>query len=107
KEIGKSHWDLLRQLPITVIGLDYTNDLGKFLEEYGEQHPIQGNFLPELMSMPVDEMLNQVEMVVKNIKKIPLKSRQGWICGLGHGILPDAKEDTVRAFVKYIREEFA
>jgi uroporphyrinogen decarboxylase len=29
---------------------------------------------------------------------------QGWVCGLGHGVLPNTPEENVRLFVKTVRE---
>ncbi|MCB0385974.1 MAG: hypothetical protein KDD43_11325, partial [Bdellovibrionales bacterium] len=31
----------------------------------------------------------------------------GWVCGLGHGVLPATPEGNVRAFVDTVRERFA
>jgi uroporphyrinogen decarboxylase len=41
---------------------------------------------------------------VRYLEPLVNQPRPGWICGLGHGILPGTPEDNVRLFVNTVRE---
>ena len=64
---------------------------------------VQGNFDPELMHLEHSVFLKQLRKWwdVQNFKN--KKDLSGWVCGLGHGILPQTPEQNVRDFVKSIR----
>ena len=44
---------------------------------------------------------------VAPLQQLKPRDRRGWICGLGHGVLPNTPEANVRAFVNLVRESFA
>ena len=62
---------------------------------------VQGNFDQALLHAPTDEMKRHLAAYLG-----PMAGREwpGWICGLGHGVLPGTPEDNVRVFVETVRE---
>ena len=60
-------------------------------------------------NMSEDEALEWLEMTLTEGAKPKLTpaERTGWVCGLGHGVLPRTPEENVRTFVKTVREVFA
>ncbi|MNL20160.1 Uroporphyrinogen decarboxylase [compost metagenome] len=41
---------------------------------------------------------------LRPIKDMPPAARAGWVCGLGHGVLPKTPEKHVKYFVDHVRE---
>ena len=62
---------------------------------------VQGNFDQTLLHASTEELKKHLNRYLG-----PLKDRKwpGWICGLGHGVLPGTPEDNVRLFVDKVRE---
>jgi len=62
---------------------------------------VQGNFDQALLHATRDELKRHLADYLA-----PLKGRDwpGWVCGLGHGVLPATPEDNVRMFVDTVRE---
>ena len=62
---------------------------------------VQGNFDQALLHATRDELKQHLADYLA-----PLKGRDwpGWVCGLGHGVLPATPEDNVRIFVDTVRE---
>jgi uroporphyrinogen decarboxylase len=52
------------------------------------------------------EFEKNFEAFVAPLKKLTIQERAGWVAGLGHGILPQAKEANVHRFVQEIRRIF-
>lgn len=100
------HWRLLRALPIAGIGIDWRSPVTDALEEFGEQWAIQGNFDPHAMLLPEADFLRSVEAFFAPVRALPQRLRRGWICGLGHGVLPPTPESHVKLFVDLQREVF-
>lgn len=83
------------------IGVDHHWDLqdafGMFPHGF-----VQGNFDQNvLLSSPTDELKRHLERFLNPLLK---HDRSGWICGLGHGVLPKTPEENVRLFVNTVRE---
>jgi uroporphyrinogen decarboxylase len=68
---------------------------------------VQGNFDPALMLMPEPALRQAIRSWLAPIRSLTARERRGWICGLGHGVLPGTPEANVRAFVHEVREAFA
>ena len=83
------------------IGLDHNWDLGDALAMFDAGF-IQGNFNQKFLrdSSP-SELKRQLEHFLDPLLK---HDRTGWVCGLGHGVLPNTPEENVRLFVKTVRE---
>ncbi len=101
------HWRHLRRLKLAGIGIDWRVPLGEALAEFGEQWAIQGNFDPQALVLPEADFLRAAEQWFASVRKLPVALRRGWICGLGHGVLPPTPERHVHVFVDLQRELFS
>lgn len=84
------------------IGVDHRWDLTKVLVE--SKGFVQGNFDQALLFQDPKVFESSLREYCKPFEKL---DKTGWICGLGHGVLPETPEENVRRFVKLIREIFA
>lgn len=82
------------------VGVDYRWDLLQAFDLFPNGF-IQGNFDPALMTCERDELKRHLHAYLQPLRN---SSRRGWICGLGHGVLPGTPEDNVRVFVETVRE---
>lgn len=90
--------------PFAGFGFDHRHDLSEILPS----HPrgfAQGNFDQTLLF--AKELRPQLDLYLKPLKALTPEQRRFWVCGLGHGVLPETPEENVRQFVKIVREEFA
>ena len=55
---------------------------------------------------PEADFLRSVERFFAPIAALPPVKRRGWICGLGHGVLPETPENHVRLFIDLQHELF-
>ncbi len=93
--------------PWAGVGLDSHWDLASVLRR-GERPPcIQGNFEPIALQLTGEALDAAIETFVAPLRHLHPDERVGWICGLGHGVLPGTPESSVRLFVDRIRETFA
>jgi uroporphyrinogen decarboxylase len=106
KGTGPDYWDLLKPLPIDAIGIDWHHDISQVLDRYGERWAIQGNVDPQWLFMDCASLDTKLREVFSSVLKLPAVKRRGWICGLGHGVLPKTPEENVRHFIKLQREVF-
>lgn len=106
KNIAPKQYDLLRPLSFGAFGFDHSHDLPTLCRDFGNDFAFQGNLPPETMSLPENEAIAAIESFLTRMKDVPADIRKGWICGLGHGILPTAREDNVRHFIRLLRENF-
>lgn len=67
----------------------------------------QGNFDQAFLFADKSEFERLLEQHLEPLLKISPEERAGWVCGLGHGVLPQTPEDNVRQFVKTVRDVFA
>jgi len=103
---GPAQWRALEGLPIACLGIDWRHDLAEVLTAFGDRWAIQGNVDPEWLLLPATEMETRVRGVFERVLALPASAREGWICGLGHGILQKTPEANVRRFVTLQRELF-
>jgi uroporphyrinogen decarboxylase len=82
------------------IGVDHNWNLQKALETLRGGF-VQGNFDQTLLLASRDELRRHLEEFLNPLIE---HDRTGWICGLGHGVLPATPEDNVRLFVNTVRE---
>ena len=82
------------------IGIDHKWDLSEAFELFPNGF-VQGNFDQALLLADRDDLKRHLKRYLE-----PLTGGEcpGWICGLGHGVLPGTPEDNVRLFVNTIRE---
>lgn len=64
---------------------------------------LQGNFDPELILLPHADFKRQFHAWWDSQGFKKKSDWNGWVCGLGHGILPTTPEENVRYFVKTVR----
>lgn len=62
---------------------------------------VQGNFDQALLLCETTELRRHLDRYLKPLAE---QSAPGWICGLGHGVLPGTPEAHIRLFVDTIRE---
>ena len=65
---------------------------------------IQGNFDQRLLLLERNELKH---LLLDYLRPQASEARPGWICGLGHGVLPTTPEENVRLFVNTVREVVA
>ena len=82
------------------MGVDYRWDMSEAFDLFPHGF-VQGNFDPALLLCDPDQLKKQLRRYLKPFTK---HARDGWICGLGHGVLPGTPEDNVRLFVNTVRE---
>ncbi len=101
------HWRQLRKLPLAGIGIDWRTPVADALAEFGDQWAIQGNFDPQSLLLPETDFLSAADAFFAPLVRLPRSQRRGWICGLGHGVLPPTPERHVQLFVDIQRELFS
>ncbi len=97
---------MLADFPIEGIGIDWNHKLADVLTDFGGRFAIQGNIDPEWLSLDARELQTRLRNVFTSILRLPQQARKGWICGLGHGVLPSTPEENVKLFLKLQREVF-
>jgi uroporphyrinogen decarboxylase len=83
------------------IGVDQNWDLRDAFAMFPQAF-VQGNFDQNLLlTSGGEELKRHFESFLNPLLK---HDRTGWICGLGHGVLPQTPEENVRLFVNTVRE---
>lgn len=85
------------------IGFDWRWTLTDVLAARGRNGFVQGNFDPTLLHLTDRALARAVARFVDPIAALPARHRRGWVCGLGHGVLPGTPERSVRDFVRTVR----
>lgn len=67
---------------------------------------VQGNFDQSLLFLDESEFKRNLEIFLKPMQNLSPADRAGWVCGLGHGVLPQTPEKNVKLFVDTVREVF-
>lgn len=106
-----SHPDQMRapvfaSAPWAGIGVDGRWALADLLR-MPRQGFVQGNFDPALLLLPETELRLALRLYLEPLAALDAAERRGWICGLGHGVLPGTPEDHVRLFVDTVRQTFS
>lgn len=104
---GPAHWTSLKGLPISCMGIDWRHDLPTVLSEWTENFAIQGNFDPNLLFLPAKELEARLRNYFESIQKIQTRYLDGWVSGLGHGVLPATPEENVKLFIRLQKEYFS
>lgn len=103
----REHWAAITDLPIACMGIDWRHDLALELTKKPRARALQGNIDPEWLFLPPALLERQLRQVFEAVRALPEEARKGWICGLGHGVLPKTPEENVRLFLKIQREIFS
>ncbi|MBC7384845.1 MAG: uroporphyrinogen decarboxylase [Cryobacterium sp.] len=88
-------------------GVDHRWDLSEVLRNRAPRSGfVQGNFDEALLFSEPNDFRARVESYLAPLIKLSTEERAGWVCGLGHGVLPKTPEQNVREFVQIIRRTF-
>jgi uroporphyrinogen decarboxylase len=93
--------------PWAGMGVDSRWDLPSLLTRRPIDGFVQGNFDPAWLFLPRPELTAALHDYLAPIAALDPAQRAGWICGLGHGVLPGTPQDSVRLFVETVRKVFA
>jgi uroporphyrinogen decarboxylase len=93
--------------PWAGVGVDAHWDLAATLRQTPRRGFVQGNFDQVRLQLTGDELDGEIDRFVAPLRALDPEARRGWICGLGHGVLPGTPEASVRRFVDRIRTAFA
>ncbi|XDD52253.1 uroporphyrinogen decarboxylase family protein [Leptospira sp. WS92.C1] len=85
-------------------GLDHRWNLPEVLKK--EKRMIQGNFDQALLFLEKEEFKKNLKNWLQPFLELSPEERTGWVCGLGHGVMPKTPEDNVKTFVEIVRETF-
>ena len=87
------------------MGFDHRWDL---TQRFGQtQGFVQGNFDQTLLFCEEEEFKKRLDDYLKPFLNLAPEQRKGWVCGLGHGVLPETPNHNVRYFVQHVREVFS
>lgn len=107
KGTGPTHWQHLHGLPFQCLGIDWHHNISEVLTTFGKTWSIQGNFDPNLMLLPDQACMKEIRNFFEPVLKLPRADLNGWVCGLGHGVLQWTPEQNVRNFLKVQKEVFS
>jgi uroporphyrinogen decarboxylase len=93
--------------PWAGFGFDSRWDLRALLAAPRRSGFVQGNFDPAWLFLPEAELRIALREYLAPLAALDPAHRAGWLCGLGHGVLPGTPESAVRTFVTSVREAFA
>jgi uroporphyrinogen decarboxylase len=88
-------------------GIDWRWNLAETLTAPSRHGFVQGNFDPALLHLSGTALDRALDEFLDPIAALDPEARRGWICGLGHGVLPRTPESSVRAFVQTVRRRLA
>ena len=103
---GKKEEDLITFFnnPFAGFGFDSSINLKNIFRNLKNGF-IQGNFNEKLMLLSSDQFKTELKIFIESMKSI--ENRDGWVCGLGHGISKETPEKNVHLFLENIRKEFS
>ena len=104
KGTGADHWSGLTGLPISGLGIDWKHSLSEVLTDWSQDWAIQGNIDPHWLLLEPKVLEVKLREVFERVKQLPKERLQGWICGLGHGVLQTTPEQNVRLFLRLQKE---
>jgi uroporphyrinogen decarboxylase len=88
------------------LGVDMHWDLAAALQTVPRHGFIQGNFDPVSLQLTGAALDRAIDRFLAPLRELDADVRRGWICGLGHGVLPGTPEESVRTFVQRVRHAF-
>jgi uroporphyrinogen decarboxylase len=97
------------QAPWAGFGVDHRWNLASELSAKSSMASrgfIQGNFDQALLHLPSTEFKKTLDTWLKPFQALTPEQRAGWVCGLGHGVLPKTPMENVKYFVQRVREVF-
>jgi uroporphyrinogen decarboxylase len=108
--LNPAHGDAAGALPPgpwAGVGVDWRWNIADVLNATGRRGFVQGNFDPALLHLTGAALARALAEFLDPIAALESDARRGWICGLGHGVLPKTPEASVRTFVRTVRKRLA
>lgn len=96
----------LNQLQWAGVGVDHRFSLPDVLKSTSKGF-IQGNFDQALLFCDAGQFKKLLHEYLAPFKDMSPEERAGWVCGLGHGVLPKTPTQNVREFIETVRKEFS
>jgi uroporphyrinogen decarboxylase len=96
---GVNAFDQLAKLKCDVIGLDWTQDIGRVRGQIGDAKALQGNLDPCVLFASQEHIRRETERILDRYGKGP-----GHIFNLGHGILPTTPPENAGYLVSCVKE---
>ena len=88
-------------------GFDWRWSLADVLATPGRSGFVQGNLDPALLHLEGRRLTAALDEFLSPLASLDPDVRRGWICGLGHGVLPGTPESSVRTFVTSVRRRLS
>jgi uroporphyrinogen decarboxylase len=91
-------------------GVDHRCDLPSLLKEKNAAKKsgfLQGNFDQALLFQETSRFEKSLQSYLKPYLELSEADRAGWVCGLGHGVLPKTPEIHVHKFIETVRKAFS
>lgn len=107
RDTGPEHWAALREIDFQCLGIDWHHDLASVLPTHTQSRALQGNIDPQWLLLPAAELERRLRALFARVLALPAAQRAGWVCGLGHGVLPQTPEANVHLALRVQREMFA
>lgn len=89
------------------MGFDHHWNLTRDVLPKSKSGFVQGNFDQSLLHLDPAHFKTQLGQYLQPYRDLSLDDRAGWVCALGHGVLPKTPEDNVRHFVEFVRSSFS
>ncbi len=106
QKTGPDHLSVLWQKGLVAgMGYDHRWELTPLFSQQPHGF-IQGNFDQTMLFAEADVFKSYLQEFLRPLLDLTPEQRAGWVCGLGHGVLPKTPEDNVRTFVSTVREVF-
>ena len=64
---------------------------------------IQGNFNENFMTTDFNHYEKALNEFLEDLSLLSIEERNGWICGLGHGVIKTTPQNNVKHFVQKVR----
>lgn len=93
----------IKSLPCDALSFDWRIGIDDAWRSIGTHRPIQGNLDPALLLSPFENVAAKSKSILAAAARAKA-DRAGFIFNLGHGILQQTPEDTVRRLVDYVHE---
>lgn len=88
-------------------GVDHSWSLPSVLTHSERRGFVQGNFDQALLFADTSDFKGMLKNYLDSFVELTPEQRRGWVCGLGHGVLPKTPESHVKFFVEEVRRRFS
>ncbi|MGC6505787.1 MAG: uroporphyrinogen decarboxylase [Coraliomargaritaceae bacterium] len=96
KGMGHKSADLLHT-GASILGMDWTVNLGRTRQSIGKHTALQGNLDPVTLTTTPEIVIREADRILEEVAHTP-----GFIFNLGHGMLPSAKIKCVEALMEVV-----